>query len=189
MSSYAVVQPPFTLKFREMSKSELQAYRAWFHDIEPTRIAELTRAVKSTHGFETWEPDETPNSLDRLSEWCDAHVETRKRTPEEVADIRSSLVFPIDVPEEGLTNRSFSLAMDLGMYFARVILKNLPGTRWDQPLRNKKFVDYGQPVIMGFGSVPLNPVRVLVMTAYGVSRKQPARLGDLYRVWAKKRKS
>jgi hypothetical protein len=78
--------------------------------------------------------------------------------------------------------------MDIGMYFSQVVLKNLPGTRWDQPVRNKNFADYGQPVIMGFGTVPLNPVRVMVMTAYGISRNSPARLRELYDVWAKKRK-
>lgn len=188
MLNYAIIQPPFTLKFREMPKKELEAYRAWFHEIMPERIVELTKAVKSAPGFESWEADETPESLEKLGEWFDAQVETRRSTQEEMDEIKSKLTFPIDIPEEELTNRSFSLAMDIGMYFGKVVLKNLPGTRWDQPLKNKNFADYGQPVIMGFGMVPLNPVRLLVMTAYGISRKQPARLRALYDVWSKKRK-
>jgi len=59
------------------------------------------------------------------------------------------------------------------------------GLKWDQSLKNPRFADYGQPVIMGFGAVPLNPVRVCVTTAYGISRKKPARLGELYATWAK----
>ena len=78
--------------------------------------------------------------------------------------------------------------MDVGMYFGQVVLKNLPGTRWDQVLKNKKDADYGQPVIMGFGAAPLNPVWILVTTAYGVSRKKAARLRELYETWAKMRK-
>ena len=186
--SYAIIQPPFTLKFREMSKKELEAYRAWFHEVMPERITQLANAVRDTPGFENWEADETPESLKELGGWFDAEVDTRRSTQEEMDEIRSRLSFPIDIPEEELTNRSFSLAMDIGMYFGTVVLKNLPGTRWDQPLKNKKFADYGQPVIMGFGTVPLNPIRVLVMTAYGISRKQPARLRELYEVWSKKRK-
>jgi hypothetical protein len=72
------------------------------------------------------------------------------------------------------------------MYFAQVVLKNLPGTKWDQPLRNKNFADYGQPVLMGFGAVPLNPIRIAVMTAYGIARKQQGggRLSELFETWA-----
>jgi hypothetical protein len=58
------------------------------------------------------------------------------------------------------------------------------GTRWHQPLRSENLVDYGQPVIMGLGPVPLNPVRVIVTTAYGISRQKPARLRELYKTWA-----
>lgn len=190
MLSYANIQPPFTLKFREMPKKELEAYRAWFHEIVSERIAELRKAVQGTRGFENWEPDETPESLDHLGEWFLQQVETRKRTDEEVGEIKARLSFPIDIPDEELTNRSFSLAMDIGMYFGRVVLKNLSGTRWDQALKNKNFADYGQPVIMGFGTVPLNPVRIAVTLAYAFAAKeQPGtRLRALYEVWSKKRK-
>jgi hypothetical protein len=185
---YAIVKPPFPLRFRERSKSELETYRTWFHRVSPERIAELARAVESTRGFENWKPNLTPESLETLGKWFDGQVQTRKRTSVEVERIRATLAFPIDVPEEELTDRTYSLAMDIGMYFGDVILKNLPGTRWDQPLKNKKYIDYGQPVIMGFGTVPLNPVGVLVTTAYGVSRGKPSRLRDLYDTWVKLRK-
>ncbi len=49
--------------------------------------------------------------------------------------------------------------------------------------------DYGQPVIMGLGTVPLNPVRIAVTLAYAFAAKEQAgdRLRELYDVWAKKR--
>ena len=185
---YTIIQPPFTLKFREMPKKELEAYRDWFHAIAPERIDELSKSVKTTPGFQSWKSDRSPESLDLLGVWLDGQVELRKQTAEEVEAIKDRLTFPIDVSDEELTNKSFSLAMDVGMYFGEVILTNLPGTRWDQPLKSKSFVDYGQPVIMGFGTVPLNPVRIMVMTAYGISRDQKSRLRDLYETWMKRRK-
>lgn len=186
---YTIVQPPFTLKFRDMPKTELAAYRAWFHGVLEERIAELSKAVKGTPGFEGWAADGSPESLGQLGEWFAGHVETRKRTDEELGEIKLRLTFPIDIPNEELTNRSFSLAMDIGMYFGRVVLTNIPGTKWDQPLKNKNFADYGQPVIMGFGTVPLNPVRIAVNLAYAFAAKeQPGtRLQALYEVWSKKR--
>lgn len=186
--TYSIIRPPFALNFREMSGNELEAYREWFHEVVPERILELTKAVNATSGFQKWKPDRTPESLDLLGVWFDGQVELRRRTPEEVEEVRSMLTFPIDVPDGELTNKSFSLAMDIGMYFGEVILKNLTGTRWDQPLRAKSFVDYGQPVIMGFGAVPLNPIRVMVMTAYGISRHQKSRLRELYETWMKRRR-
>jgi len=183
--TYSTIQPPFTLQFREMAKKDLIAYATWFHDSTPGRIAELTKAVQSTSGYESWEPNATPESLEDLGRWLEGQVEMRKKDADEIAETRAKLTFPIEIPDEELTNRTFSLAMDIGMYFAQVVLKNLPGTRWDQPLGSKKFADYGQPVVMGFGTVPLNPVRVMVTTAYAISRKRPAHLRGLYDTWAR----
>ena len=183
--TYTIIQPPFPLLFRERSKTELETYGAWFHEVAPQRIAKLMTTVRNTPGYESWEPNATPESLDILGRWFEGEVETREKTADEIDETRAKLTFPIDIPEDELTDKTLSLAMDIGMYFGQVILKNLTGTRWDQPLKKKNFADYGQPVIMGFGTVPLNPVRVITMTAYGISRGKPARLRELYDTWAK----
>src|SRR5260370_39616279 len=109
--SYKIVQPPFTLKFREMSKQELKSYYKWFLDVMSERIQELTEAVKVTPGFEFWCPDETPASLELLGRWFAMQVEVRQRSREEIEREKASLVFPIDIPNEQLTNKTFSLAM------------------------------------------------------------------------------
>ena len=185
--AYAIIQPPFTLKFREMPKSELKTYYGWFMEVLPKRIALLEAQVREVPARSSWRASSSPESLEELGDWFADQVEVRSRTRPEVDDVQSRLTFPIDVPGEQLTNRTFSLAMDIGMYFSQVVLKNLAGTRWDQPLRNQKFADYGQPVIMGFGSVPLNPVRIIVSTAYGIASKEQGggRVRELYDTWAK----
>jgi len=105
---------PFTLQFREMSKPELKDYFRWFIDVLPQKVSELGQLVKQTSGFETWEPDCTPASLGRLGEWFALQVETRNRTHEEIQAIKSSLAFPIDVPNLDLADRTFFLAMIVG---------------------------------------------------------------------------
>lgn len=189
--TYSIIQPPFTLKFREMPQSELKAYREWFLAVLPDRVAALQAEVRRAPEYDAWLADRSPESLDGLGQWFAGKVEVRAKTAEEIEDTRTKLALPIEVPGEQLTNRTFSLAMDIGMYFGETVLKNLSGTRWDQPLRNEKFADYGQPVIMGFGSVPLNPVRIVVMLAYGIaSGKQGGRrLRELYDTWAKMKRS
>lgn len=185
--TYTTIQPPFTLKFREMSKKELKDYFAWFQNILPHRLDELASAVQKTPGFETWRADFTPESLGLLGEWFAAQVAMRPRTKDEIQEIKWNSAYPIDVPGEELTNRTFSLAMDVGMYLSQVFLKKHPTLRWDQPFGNKKFVDYGQPVLMEFGVVPFNPVRMLVTLAYGVASKSDSgkSLRELYDIWSK----
>jgi hypothetical protein len=184
---YATIQPPFTLKFREMSKQELKDYFRWFFDVLPQRTSALAEAVRQSPGFETWQPDQTSASLNALGEWFAVQAETRQRTSDERQEIASRSSFPIEVPNEELTNRTFSLAMDIGMYLSQVFLKNHPSLQWEQPFSNKKFIDYGQPVLVGFGAVPFNPVRMLVTHAYGLVSKKEAGKGlrELYEIWSK----
>jgi hypothetical protein len=70
--------------------------------------------VRETPGFESWQPDCTPASLDALGQWFAEQVETRSRTQGERQAINDRLVFQMDIPAEELTNRTFSLAMDIG---------------------------------------------------------------------------
>jgi len=184
--SYLTIQPPFTLKFREMSKKELKEYNEWFHQIMPERIDLLTSAVRSTPGYETWEADRGPESLALLGEWFLKQVETRPRTQDEIDKIQGKSKFPINISDRELTNKTFSLAMDIGMYVSQIFLKNHPSLDWSQPFGNKKFIDYGQPVLSGFGKLGFNPVHMMVTLAYGFSRgsKTADRLRELYDYWS-----
>ncbi len=135
--TYATIQPPFTLKLREMPKKELHRYYQWFMDVLPQRVNELAEAVKQTPGFETWQPDCTPASLDTLGEWFASQGETRNRTQEEFQAIKNRLILPMDIPDQELTNLTFSLATDVGMYLSQVLLRNYPSLKWEQPLATK----------------------------------------------------
>jgi hypothetical protein len=170
--SYRTIQPPFTLRYREMSKPDLRAYYDWFMQVRPERIAELEAAVREAPSHSAWAADGSRGSLSLLGQWFVGQGETRPRTPEEIKAIRLQSSFPIDIPANELTNRTFSLAIDIGMYLGKVVETNVAGVSWDQPLKDKKFVDYGQPVIVGLGPVPFNPVRVVITTAYGIADKQ-----------------
>ena len=184
---YEIIQPPFTLVFREMSKKELREYNEWFHKIMPERIHILTSAIKSTSGYENWEPDCTPESLGPLGKWFLAQAETRPRTQDEIDTIQSQSKFPIEIPGEDLTNRTFSLAMDIGMYVSQVLLKNHHLLEWTQPFGNKKSIDYGRPVLIKFTTGPFNPVHMMVTHAYGLIRKSRTcdGLREIYDIWSK----
>lgn len=181
---YQIIRPPrVPLAFREMTKQELREYRDWFHQSIPERIEMLAAFVQSTPGYEEWEPDYSPNSLDLLGEWFAAHVETRPRTPEEMerlraqlragydpTDIKTSFVLELEPADWTLTNTTVSLCTDIGMYLSQVFLREHPELKWSQVLRSKRSVDYGQPVLTGFcgGTLSLNPVGQLVGVAQGL---------------------
>jgi hypothetical protein len=185
--TYATIQPPFMLAFREMPKKELNRYFDWFMEVRSQRLNELAEAVKGTPGYEEWQPDATPASLDSLGKWFVEQANVRARTDEELKTIEDRLAFPMDVQGEELTTRTLSFAMDVGMYLSQVFLTNHPSLQWDQPLGNRKFIDYGQPVLLKFKPGPFNPVRMVVTLTYGLVNKQKTAEGlrNIYDIWSK----
>jgi len=184
VTAYSTIQPPFTLDFPAMSKKELRAYFKWFQDVTPERIKQLAAFVRSSPAFEKWQPDCSPESLNPLGEWFAGQIESRSLTTAEIDAFNAQAApFLIEKKTE-LTNRTFSLAMDIGMYLNQVFLKNHPSLKWDQPFGGKRFVDYGQPVLTGFwdGKIPFNAVRTVVTFAYGLrdQRYTGARLREIY---------
>jgi hypothetical protein len=191
MTAYSTIQPPFTLKFRQMSRKELRAYFQWFQEITPERIEQLACIVRSSPGFENWQADYSPQSLNALGDWFATQTETRPRTQEEIDTFNVQAPFPIEISDRELTNRTFSLAMDIAMYLNQVFLRNNPELKWDQPFGGKTNSDYGQPVLVGFQGrdLSLNSVRVLITLAYSLQSKDRSggRLREIYDLHAQER--
>jgi hypothetical protein len=183
---YETIKPPFTLKFREMSRRELGDYARWFHENIEQRISQLEQAVRATPGYESWAATYQRDSLDALGDWFATQVSTRPRTEEEVAELQAGSALLSPVPSVDLTNKSFSLAIDVGMYFARTLERAHPQLTWKQLLDSKNSADYGQPILTGFGPVPLNPVRIALTLAYGIAagKQNGKRLEEIFDYWA-----
>ena len=186
-AAYHPIQPPVrTLRLRELSKRELREYDRWFHEVTPERVGELADFVRRSPGFEHWRPDYSRGSLDSLGRWLATKVETRQRTQEELDEIASRLPHREYVSQNALTDRTISLAYDVGMYLGEVLVRNNPTLGWDQIFGSKRFIDYGRPVIVGFrGKVPFNPVGML-LTYVGKLERGTDRgrgLRELYDVW------
>lgn len=184
--TYPIIQPPFTLKFCEMSKSELRDYFVWFMDVMPGRIKMLEDAVSAIPGFESWRADFNPDSLDALGEWFADQVATRERTAEEMSEIKAKMTMDLPIESRELTNRTYSLAMDIGMYLGEMMRKTHPSLRWDQYLKNKRDADYGQVSINGTGVVSMNVVSFLIGIAGSIHRKKKTgrALRQTYDIWS-----
>lgn len=172
-----------------MSKVEANNYFNWFLDQIPVRINVLEQAVQFTPGYEDWRADYTSESLGKLGKWFYERVETRQRTEGEKVDIYGKApdwFRNVEVQDWELTNRSFSLAMDIGMYLSQVLVKNLPDLQWMLVEKPKNDMDFQQPVLKGTGRLVFNPVSTMVTLAYGFARnnKSPDRLREIYDIWA-----
>ena len=185
--TYTMAEPPFSVGFPSMTKQQLKEFFVWFQDVIPERLDVLIKAVHETPGFESWDPDFSPESLDGLGNWFAGEVETRQRSADEMAAIESTLKFPIEISTDELTLRTFSIALDIGIYLSQVFMKNYPNLEWFVDLRNKRHADYGRPALKGFRVCQFNPVRVAIVIAYGLADKSKdgSRLRDLYEVWRK----
>lgn len=183
---YDAIQPPFTYRFRELDKSILRAYFRWFLQKLPEGVDELLKAVRLTPGYEAWEPNCSPDSLDLLGKWFSLKVEMRDRTYQEIEEIRYRSSFEFDISDKELTDQTFSIAVDIAMYMSCLMLHNHPELKWDQPFGSKKFIDYGQPVLIKFTYGAFNPVRMMTTMAHAFADNTwaPRKLREVYDLWS-----
>jgi hypothetical protein len=182
-SVYQLAVSPFPSALRDISKKELRDFFEWFQEWKPARISQLREFVNAPGDGGEF-VDFSPESLVRLDSWYPRQVRMRPRFQEEVEEIRKRLVFPVEIPDEELTDVTLSVAIDVGIYFGEVVVANIPGTAWSQLVGSKRNADYGAPVILGFGKAVLNPLAMCRTLAYGISRGKSSRLRELFDVWA-----
>lgn len=186
MTGYDILDPQFNPVVGAPT-DELLRYRAWFLEIIPARVRELERVVRQSPGFEGWRADGTPASLPSLGEWFAGQVETRPITEDERKAMKKAVPYAVELPSTELTHRTLSLVVDIAIYFSQVLMRNVPGLRWDQDLKDKRRADYGRLVLVGTGRVPLNPVTIVMTLAYGLAAKGQTgqRLAELYTIWVR----
>lgn len=183
---YTIISPPFTLKFTSMSKEDLSAYYSWVMNNKSERLSILAETVSSTPGYSSWKNDFTRDSLLVLGRWFYENIEVTKRS---VLDrLKAKLVLKNNVTIENLklTNKTYSLAFDVGLYLASVFIKEHPQLQWIHNIHTRKDdADYGQPVLNGFGKLVFNPIRKMVITAYAFVKKSktPSSILELYSLW------
>lgn len=198
MMDYELIEPPFGLRlkdrmdldFEKLTKREARAYAAWFHEQAPKRIALLVRAVRSTPAYEDWVSDFSLESLDALTRWLAQKAAVRRRSLEEIEDYLRIAPPWIEkvrgVGEFDLSEETYSLCYDIGMYFATVLEANLKGLRWTIVERPKRSIDIHQPVLTGFGKLEFNPVQMMTVQAWRAVRKEgkPPDLRQLFDIWS-----
>ena len=189
---YSVIQPITYKPHREMTNDEATAYFDWFIKSIPERERVLETAVKSSSDIH-WEADETENSLHVLGQWFFDHIGTRARSQDDQLKEAERLGLTLNTAlYEGraqnwsLTNEAYSLAIDIGMYLGRVLIRNHNRVKWKLATGPKTDIDHHQPVLVGLSNIQCNPVQLMIALAYGfASKKQlPSRLLEIYKYWS-----
>ncbi len=183
---YGFPNMPFKATFKEFSKKQASEYKDWFISLIPERIFFLQRAVRRSPSHSDWSADLSPESLLGLGEWFVSQVRTRERTVVEMQELRQKIPDFIEISSQELSGETLNKAIDVGIYLSEVVKVNNQNIEWVAFVNNKSSVDYGQPVLSGFGKRVLNPLLIAVNMAYGVTRGtlDGERLTQLYKVWS-----
>ena len=167
-----------------MPTKEAKKYFEWLLGVQQSRIDNLELEVNNNPSFSNWNADYSPASLVNLGEWFATNIETRERTRTELASISSQLKREISFSAFELTDRTFSIAADIGLYLANVFIRNHPQINWSAPVSAKSSIDYRQPVLAGFNP-PMNPIRLMITQAYSLAngKANGKIVYEIYKIW------
>lgn len=180
--TYVLIDLPLSKPFREMTKAECRSYFQWFTKQIETRIGILESEVNSATG---WRADYSPQSLATLQSWFALQVGRRPLTDRERQIVEQADVDPLLAVDSLLTELSYSLCTDIGMYFGETIIRVASKGKWDLELGSRNNLDYGKPIITGLLPGPINPVDVVETVAHAVTRGKtnPKSLRQLCENW------
>lgn len=159
-------------KFKNFDKSDATEYLDWFITISPLRMKQLNTSVLKK--FPNWKGDFTRKSLEILQDWFISNISFRKKTDEEITEIKSQLKGTliekvITIKDETLTTKSISVCFDVALYLANTLKESNPKLNWGFKLTPKNYIHYGQPVLFTKKSkIDLNPRSIIEMKALKV---------------------
>jgi hypothetical protein len=185
MRDYQVIQLPLRPAFRELSVRDIRRYFNWFLSEIPNRISILERTVVCVFPDAMWTADFTRESLVTLGAFFETCVEQRPRSDEEISAIVRQSKYPIEIPTYELTDATFSLAMDIGMYLGEMFRRSSTAQLdWGVELKGKRSANYGRPAIIREGLV-INPVWLMIVLAYGIAGHGTSggRLIEIFDFW------
>lgn len=132
--------------FRNTEHKLLKKHGEWFFAIKEQRLVELQNAY---HAFCGKYLDYTPESLINLGEFFICAIDTEKLSPKEYAMLRAKYPPEISVDDFKFTIRSWSLMVDVGIYFGEVMIRNHKNMEWKQNIiKDKRDIERGYMVII-----------------------------------------
>jgi len=182
---YQLFVPPLSMDFQVMKPKQAQEYLDWFICQIPIRIEQLNNLTADLYKVNL---NSTPASLLELDKWFSAQVEMRAKTEAELAEDKASLPswLHADITDEIFTQRTFSICVDIAIYFAEVLRRQNLSLHWDFVRKPKIDADFHQPVLISLsGKMHLNPIRIVTVIALKTEsgNRQEHELMDMFHWW------
>jgi hypothetical protein len=125
---YEIFDPQVERPLAELTRGEARAHYARVMDSKDHRIQELKK-LASAAGVDL---DGTENALQAFNDWFVKNIEPNPENPDQAR------------------GRWFSVAHDLSLYLADLMIAKYPHLHWRLHERGKRNLSYQRPVLVGF---------------------------------------
>lgn len=189
---YPIMEPPIEFdSFEKMTKKEAQLHFDWYIEELPKRLELLKMAYIETASGDEEDFDLTPHSLIRMWKWFLLRIETVPKSAdeydEEMANIPEWLHKFFIGNTEKPSIETICVAMDVAIYFSKVLISNHDHLSWTFRTKPKKVENLNRPVIIGFSNnLTLDPREILYnLTLRSLTEeKDDKALFNLYNAWS-----
>jgi hypothetical protein len=134
------------------SVAEGRRYLIWLTSALDNRVANLLAYLGDSG---KGDPGELLDRVGHKAVWVLRKPEFSRRTEDSIQ----------------LTEPGYSLAADLGLLVAKLLIESNPAICWKVLRRPRSEVSFNQPVLVGFGKIHLDPVRGSVAEALRALRE------------------
>lgn len=129
------IDPVLPLHFWALSKPQARAFFAKVMESIPERMRQLEELIHERRPKLKWRPDFTEKAFGVVVDVLTECVETRSRTPTEVEKHRAAQPDIFKTIGSGIrdwegTDRSYSIAFDVGIYWALDLQSKEPRMQW-----------------------------------------------------------
>lgn len=162
---YTIIELPSGNSFKKTSIEEIVEFNNWYVSIIPERLKNLESFINK---HLNWKANFQLSSIQPLCKW---YYSTLVNDPSN-KKLKSDL--------------NVSLALDISMYFGETLIKRVPGLRWSYQINDKKFDDYGKPVVVGDNKLPFCSSQILLTYLQGFEKNTDKdRLNEIFKFWFK----
>lgn len=152
--------PDFIALSRKERAAFFERYVRWI----PRGIAQLQQRVRSTAGFELWQPTAEPEQLLLLGRWLKSTVATEVVDVEmenvTIRDLETDLPIKSGYTYRGtstvLTEKSSRIAVEFATFYAELMRAEYPELEWRLQTRKSSWSE-GQPVLVKPTTFPKGP--------------------------------
>ena len=155
-------------------KDIIKPYEDWFLENKDYRIKTLERYIRTFAGFESLQMDFSINSLSEIGKWLEISIKSEQMPEEEYERLRRLYPPEIDIEKWDLTDLSYSILYDVGVYFGESIIHHFPNLKWMQDISDSKLnVGVGHMVIQTkYKNCPMNPIWLVRILGYKLIEKK-----------------